>query len=61
MKTPFLIWMLAYPLVSAVTRVIYTKLRFMEGKEPYSDEVRGTSSLVEFIIWFGIGAALWTV
>lgn len=60
MKTHFLIWMLCYPLVSAAVRFTASKIRAMEAKEPFDDGVQGAAAFVEFCIWFGVGAALWT-
>lgn len=51
----FVLWMLGYPLVCAISHLIYS---WMSDK-PITDEAKTVVIIFDLLIWFVIGALLW--
>lgn len=54
----FVLWMVLYPIGSAVTSYIGCKERKIEGKKPFDSSVTGLTAIVNIAVWIGVGKAL---
>ena len=55
----FLIWMLLYPVFSALADFLAAASRDINDEEPHSKEAKGGAALIMVIIYFSVGAILY--
>ena len=55
----FVLWVVLYPLSSAITHYLGSKRRKLNGEKPYKDSIVATASLIDLLVWVVIGSNLY--